>query len=156
MTRIRLLFYGTILLLATAGCQHNGAFEEYKTIPSAGWHKDSTMVFDFTIAETQNLQNIYLNVRNHVTYSYSNLWLFIEITGPDGETQKDTFEVILADPAGKWMGKGFSGLKNQQVPYRNRISFPKPGNYRVSVKQGMREEWLKGISDLGIRVEKVN
>ena len=99
--------------------------------------------------------NLYINIRNDINYGYSNLWLFVDIEQPDGASICDTFEMVVADASGKWLGEGFGGLKTRKAVYRSNVYFPHSGKYKVSVQQGMRENKLEGISDVGFRVEKM-
>ena len=149
----QLLLIASVLIVIT-GCDQNRVFEKYKSIPESGWNKDSLISFDIPVESTTQNHNLYINVRNEITYSYSNLWLFIEIVQPDGKALKDTCEITLALPTGKWLGKGFGGLKTVQSIYKRNVYFPEIGHYKINIQQGMREANLKGISDIGLRVEK--
>jgi gliding motility-associated lipoprotein GldH len=100
--------------------------------------------------------NLYINVRNNINYKFSNLWLFIKINQPGQIAVTDTFELALALPNGKWLGEGFGGIKTQQISYKNNVFFPVPGDYRIDIQHGMRDELLDGIIDIGFRVEKVD
>ncbi len=148
-------FFGLLLIIFSA-CDRNKIFEEYKPIPDSGWNQDSLVHFSIPVTDTLQQHNLYINVRNKVSYSYSNLWLFVEIVQPDGKAVKDTFEISLADPSGKWFGEGFGGLKTLQTIYRRNVYFPVSGEYKINIRQGMREENLEGISNIGFRVEKIH
>ena len=148
-----ILFAGIVVLLAA--CDTHSVFDKYKPINKGIWNKDSIVVFDVPIIDTVQNHNLFINVRNNVDYRYSNLWLFVTIEQPGGQAVKDTFEMVLADPAGKWLGEGFGGLKTQQTVYRRNVFFPHSGDYTIRLQQGMRTEELKGITDVGFRVEKV-
>lgn len=151
----QLIIFGA-LLISIFACDRNQVFEEYKTIPQKNWHKDSLVVFNIPVTDTTQNHNLIVNIRNDINYKYSNLWLFIEVQQPGGEAIKDTFELSLADPSGKWLGDGFGGLKTRHVIFRRNVYFPATGNYQINIQQGMREELLAGISDVGFRVEKLN
>lgn len=146
------LFFISLLF---AACDGNREFEKYHPIPKEGWHKDSLVVFNIPIVDTLLNHNLYINVRNDVNYNYSNLWLFIEINQPGNIAAADTFEISLADPSGKWLGEGFGGIKTQQQVYKRGVYFPVSGEFQINVLHGMREEYLKGITDIGFRVEKI-
>ena len=148
-----ILFVGIVVLLAA--CDSQSVFDKYKPINKGVWHKDSLVMFNVPVTDTLQNHNLYINVRNSVDYRYSNLWLFVTIGQPNGQAVKDTFEIVLADPSGKWLGEGFGGLKNRKVIYRRNVFFPLSGDYTISLQQGMRNGELKGISDVGVRVEKV-
>lgn len=135
-------------------CNNDALFEKYQNIPDSQWHKDSLVVFEVPVTDTLQNHNLLVNIRNEIDYNYSNLWLFIEIVRPDGKAVKDTFELTLAAPSGKWLGEGFGNLRTQQVMYRRNVNFPVPGEYKVSIQHGMREDILDGISDVGITLQK--
>lgn len=151
--RLQLLLSISVLLSLFA-CDNNRVFEAYEKIPETGWNKDSLVVFPFQITDTQQNNNLYISIRNDIKYKYSNLWLFIKIEEPGKIAVADTFEVVLADPTGKWLGEGFGGIKTQQVLYKRNVYFPETGEYKVIIQHGMRDEMLQEITDVGLRVEK--
>jgi len=156
MTKIKhQLILSIIVGLAAWACDQNRVFEEYREIEKKMWHKDSIMVFNVQMTDTITNHNLYVNIRNDIQYGYSNLWLFIELQQPGGISTKDTFEITLAHPSGEWLGKGFGGIKTNQVIYKRNVFFPVSGNYKIALQQGMREENLSQITEVGIRIEKV-
>ena len=157
MKNIKLQFLLIVLIaILFSACDTNVVFEKYNNIPQSGWHKDSLVVFSVPITDTLQNHNLLLNIRNDIEYNYSNLWLFVNISQPGETAVTDTFEVMLADRAGKWLGEGFGGIKTRQVPYRSSVYFPVSGEYKISIQHGMRDEILEAITDVGIRVEKAN
>ncbi len=151
VTHLLLLILIPFLFFA---CDRNRIFEAYEKLPETGWHKDSLLTFPVPIDNTVQPNNLYINVRNDIKYKYSNLWLFIKIEEPGETAVADTFEVVLANPAGKWLGDGFGGIKTTQVLYKRNVYFTKTGKYKVTIQHGMRDYVLKGITDIGFRVEK--
>lgn len=150
------IFYITILLIVAAfvSCDRKRVFEAYKTLDEKGWNKDSIVVFNFPLTDTTRNHNLYVNIRNKGTYGYSNLWLFLSIGSPDGKTVTDTVEFSLAEPNGRWKGSGIGDLHDNQILYKKSVFFPKKGNYTFSIKQGMRDNVLQGVRDIGLRIEK--
>lgn len=150
------IFYITLLLIVTAviSCDRKRVFEAYKTLDEKGWNKDSIVVFNFPLTDTTRNHNLYVNIRNKGTYGYSNLWLFLSIGSPDGKTVTDTVEFSLAEPNGRWKGSGIGDLHDNQILYKKSVFFPKTGKYTFSIKQGMRDNVLQGIRDIGLRIEK--
>lgn len=143
-----------LMITGIISCDNKRVFDRYQTIGDGLWHKDSVLVFDIPVTDTVGKNNILFNIRNDVDYNYSNLWLFVEIEQPGGFALKDTFELALAEPSGKWLGEGFGKLKTRQVMYRRDVFFPNSGQYRVKIKQGMRDDLLPGIHEVGVRIEK--
>jgi gliding motility-associated lipoprotein GldH len=150
------LFSLICIILLFWSCDPNKVTDEYHTIHNAKWSADSAEVFTFSILRKTQNHNIYFNIRNDQSYEFSNLWLFVTIQPPYGVSLTDTVQVLLAEPSGKWKGKGFSGLYDNRLLYRKEVFFPEPGKYSILLRHGMRPSLLKGITDIGIRIEKVN
>jgi gliding motility-associated lipoprotein GldH len=138
------------------GCHKNRVYESYSPLDQQGWHKDSVLTWAFTMNDSAKNYTLSFNLRNTVDYPYSNIWLFVAIDPPGGNTLSDTVEFILADPSGQWLGSGYGKFRDNKLLYRQNVYFPDTGTYVFSVQQGMREEILKGIHDFGISIEKTN
>lgn len=151
------IIYITLSILFIAGiasCDRKRVFEAYKTLDEKGWNKDSVVTFNINLTDTTRNHNLYVNIRNEGTYPYSNLWLFLTIGSPDGKQLTDTVEFTLAEPSGRWKGSGIGDLHDNQILYKSSVYFPKKGDYTFSIKQGMRDNVLQGIRDVGMRIEK--
>lgn len=151
---MRPLLILTAICLIFMSCDSNRIFEEYRPVEHKGWHKDSAMVFSVKMTGIADSYNMYLNIRNRGDYSNSNIWLSVATHFPDGRLVTDTVELLLADPAGRWKGSGIGDLFDMQTLYMRDLKFPVPGQYRFTIKQAMRPMRLKGIHDVGMRLEK--
>ena len=148
---LMLLFFPFILFFL-AGCSKGVVFDNDKSIESDVWKSDQVIRFDVPVEDTVHIYKFYLNLRNTTSYRYANIFLFIDSTFPDGKQARDTVECILADPSGKWLGKGISNIRDNQVLLRRGLRFPQKGNYIFEFEQAMREQELKGIMDIGLRI----
>lgn len=148
---LMLLFFPFILFFL-AGCSKGVVFDNNKSIESDVWKSDQVIRFDVPVEDTVHIYKFYLNLRNTTSYRYANIFLFIDSTFPDGKQARDTVECILADPSGKWLGKGISNIRDNQVLLRRGLRFPQKGNYIFEFEQAMREQELKGIMDIGLRI----
>jgi len=146
-----LVFVSTIL--ANISCSHKEVFFEYHSFAKNEWNRNDTAVFKVKIEENSQPYNVSFELRNNDAYPFSNIWLFVDYKMPDGKSRTDTIGADLADIYGKWYGKGLS-LYNLSIPYETTVFFPDSGTYSYSVRQGMRVESLKGISDIGLKVSK--
>ena len=75
------------------------------------------------------------------------MWLFVDNAG-----QTDTIEFYLADDRGRWLGDRHHGMIEMPVLMEDAKLFPDTGVYRLSVRQGMRDTVLRGITDVGLEV----
>ena len=157
-SKIVLLFLATILF---ASCDSNSVFDEYIALPNSSWNKKNTIQFAFPVNDSIGKKNLYINLRNNKDYGYSNLFLITQMDFPDGQIIVDTLEYDMADVTGKFLGQGFSDIKENKLFYKENITFPRTGDYTFKVRQAMRKngeiegiEELEGITHVGFRIEK--
>lgn len=142
------------MLVCCYGCDRHRVYEENIPIPQAKWIKDNIPFFTFAIEDTAIPYNVFINTRNNADYYYRNLYLFIEWLSPQHKRARDTFNIMLADEKGRWLGKGSGNLYFKQTPYKIQIKFPEKGNYKITITQAMRHDTLDNITDIGVRVER--
>jgi len=146
----------TLLVLITvlsSSCGRNTVFDETIDVDESGWFKNDLARFDVLIEDSLASYNYYLNLRHSVDYRYSNLFVFMNTTYPNGNISRDTVEFVLADKSGKWYGKGWGEIKDNSIMLVRDIKFPLEGSYTFQIQQAMREDTLKGVSNIGIRIE---
>jgi gliding motility-associated lipoprotein GldH len=148
-----LIFGSAILFYA---CDDARIKEEWTTIEPSGWHKDSVLTFSSVVTDSSQRVNLILGVRNTGNYPFNNLWVMITTTTPDNRVQCDTLDASLANDFGQWHGKGWGRNYTSLLYFRKNIRFPRNGNYTFTVRHGMRRDELKGISNIGFRIETVN
>jgi gliding motility-associated lipoprotein GldH len=140
-------------LFILASCDQNQVFDEVVSLPGEGWAATDTVLFNVVISDTSGVYDVLLHIRNEKTYNYSNLWLFIETTAPNGQTLLDTLEIMLADDMGNWLGKGIGNVNTLLSPYVTQVSFRYRGIYTFAITQGMRDTLLEDILNVGLRVD---
>lgn len=107
------------------------------------------MTFTAAITDTINPYNVIISVRHTQQYPYQNMWLFVERAG-----EMDTIEFYLADQRGRWLGNGFGNSREMPVLYQRAVVFPVRGEYTYRIWQGMREDDLRGVQDIGLIIER--
>jgi len=144
--------------LLLAACGGEVVFQGSSPVPEGRWHRDHRPVFDFDIHDTVAQHDVYLDIRHTGDYPYSSLHLFVQLDTPHGKRVVDTVEGPLADPLGRWYGKGlgfiFADRFQARVLYRMDNRFPRKGRYTVSLEQAMRTEEIPGVLDVGISIER--
>ena len=99
---------------------------------------------------------MFFQIRTTTEYPYSNLFFFMHIVKPDASIQIDTFQMILAEPNGKWVGNNSGTFVESEFLIADNIKFPQEGEFIFNIIQGMQETVLEEVSDVGIRIEKVS
>ncbi|WP_086029686.1 gliding motility lipoprotein GldH [Tenacibaculum holothuriorum] len=151
-----------LVTLNFLSCDKKREYDEYKTIPNSTWHKENEVAFTFSITDTVQRKNVFINLRNNKSYPFSNLFVITEMKFPDGNKVIDTLEYDMADVTGKFLGTGFTDIKENKLFYKEHILFPTSGDYSFKIRQAMRKngdvngvETLDGITDVGLRIEKI-
>lgn len=154
-------FVVAILFLIFA-CNDVSEFNQYKTIEGNTWKANQNIDFQFEVKDTIKPKNLFINIRNNNDYAFSNLYLITQLEFPNNTKIIDTLQYKMADVNGRFLGDGFSEIKENKLFYKERKIFPVSGSYIFSVRQAMRKngainpiENLKGIQDVGFSIEKI-
>lgn len=154
MKRIIILLTAALLLSA---CDGSVYYDQSQAVDEYGWQQSDRLTFDVEVDDTTHLFNFLIGVRNSITYPYSNTFLFINTTFPDGSIAHDTLECPLADPSGRWYGKRTGRYVDSRYRLRGGSArFPMAGTYRFEVVNGMRDSAIAGIKDISLRIEYRN
>ena len=155
-----------LLALAAAftlsACDPNRVYEENIDLKSPTgdpyvWDVQQRPSFTFAIADTAARYDVYFNVRNAADYGFYNLYLKHTLTGPDGRVvgQPLLHQMIVLDPkSGEPLGSGSGDIYDHQFLALRKVHFARPGNYKVTLEQYMRQNQLPGIMSVGISVLK--
>jgi gliding motility-associated lipoprotein GldH len=148
------LLFITIVMFSY-GCNSGVSFADSVSIPSEEWTLENVPHFEADISDTISLQNIFFTLRTGSSYPFKNIYLFVTTTSPAGKIISDTLQYIIADDKGRWYGKGFGDIHELKLPFKQGVYFPVKGTYSFKIRHGMRTETLKGVYDIGLRIEKI-
>lgn len=154
--------YALLALLAAfllVGCSDQVVFQASTSMPSWGWDRSDTLVYELDITDTVNTHDLFIDIRHTGDYPFSDMYLFVDLKGPGDRHLRDTVECLLADPTGRWYGKGTGFIFAQRtidakVLYKLGNRFPASGRYTIRLEQAMRTEVLPGVLDVGVSVER--
>lgn len=141
-------------------CNDKIDFNQYKSIDTKGWEANKKVSFEFDVKDTILPKNLFINIRNNSEYEYSNLYVITELIFPNETTVVDTLQYEMADETGRFLGVGFTEIKENKLFYKEKKAFPTSGKYIFNVRHAMRKngaidtiEFLKGIQDIGFSIE---
>ena len=135
-----LVLIGTIVMFIS--CNNNIVFEDYSAFKNQTWNADSSVVFNYFIADTICENQIVIKVRHTTDYEFQNLFLFIKAE------KTDTLELLLANKEGKWLGKGVGDVREVELVYVKDKVFPKKGEFTFEIEQAVRYGELEKIQHL--------
>ncbi len=148
----------TFLMLS---CNSNAVFDQYIPIEKQEWHSEKSVDFTLNNMDTISLNNVFITLRNNKDYEFSSLFLIAKLEMPNGFKVIDTLEYEMTDASGKWLGSGFTDLKENKLFYKENVVFSEIGTYKFYIQHATRgindiegKNPLKGITDVGLRIEK--
>jgi gliding motility-associated lipoprotein GldH len=144
-------------LQLTACSFPSDVFEKDVVIPGQQWESSFRPRIDFTIKDqdTTALYNIYLVLRHSDAYNYNNIWVKGTVQQP-GDTASKTqrYDLTLATNDKGWLGSGMDDIYEHRILIQPETKFRRPGTYSFMLEQIMREDPLKHVLNIGVRVEK--
>lgn len=144
--------------LGFAGCLPSPYYQKDQTIPRNQWTYQFKPKFKFEITDTTSTYNLYFIIRHTEAYPFSNIWMWVYTKQPgDSVATRSRIEIPLAEPSGKWLGKGMGEIWEQRLPMTKDgapMVFNKTGTYEMQFEQNMRVNPLPEVLQIGLRVEK--
>lgn len=142
----------TILL---GGCDNVDLFEKRVTLPAQEWKSSNKPTFTFHITDTSSTYQLYLVLRHTEKYSFNNIYVDVSAKGPASDSSLHAKEDIrLGTDESGWMAEAMDDIYDHRAKLGGVFRFSKPGDYTFTLQQIMREDPLKHMIDVGIRLEK--
>jgi gliding motility-associated lipoprotein GldH len=143
-----------VLALTITSCNNNAVFQDSVEMKKTVRHYNEPAEFEFSMKDSINHYDMLVNIRNGTDYAYNNMWLFVTYEYPNDSILTDTVECPLAYSNGEWIGSGIGDVVDNLVMFKQDVRFPRAGNYKVSIRHGMRNDDLKAVHSIGLRVQR--
>lgn len=141
-----------------SSCTTIDLYEKDVAIPQHAWSSGFKPTFTFAIKDTSSPYQLFLILRHTEKYSYTNIYINLYAQQPGADsTRKIQFDLPLANNEYGWLGTGMDDIYEHRIPLTppgQQFYFRKPGIYTFNVEQIMREDPLKNVLDVGLRIEK--
>ncbi|NOT52179.1 MAG: gliding motility lipoprotein GldH [Chitinophagaceae bacterium] len=145
-------------ILSLASCTTIDLYEKSVSIPGHAWKNSFRPSFSFTIKDTASAYELFLVIRHTDKYSFNNIYVNIYAQTPGMDTaQAIRRDLTLATDEKGWLGKGMDDIYEHRISLTDAaqpLHFRKSGNYTFTVEQIMREDPLKNVLNVGLRIEK--
>jgi len=119
------------------------------------WSQKVKPSFSVAIKDTSKAYNFIITLRTTTEYKFSNLWIYLNSTTPDGQHVREPYEIKITNPDGSWSGKKTGTIVEKSIYFKNR-KLPKAGKYVFVIEQGITESIIDEVIDLGLLVEEVS
>lgn len=146
------------LWLAAFSCTTIDLYEKSVVIPGHSWKNEFKPSFTFTIKDTASAYQLFLILRHNDKYNYNNIYITLKTKQPDQDTiQQARYDLLLATNENGWLASGMDDIYEHRIsltPSNENFYFRKRGDYTFAVEQVMREDPLKNVLNVGLRIEK--
>ena len=140
--------------LFLVSCTTIDLYEKSVAIPGHSWKNDFRPSFTFTIKDTTSPYELFLILRHNDQYNYNNIYINLSAKLPGSDSvRKIRRDLTLATDEKGWLGDGMDDIYEHRI----QLGDPEPlkaGNYIFTVEQVMRENPLKNVLNVGLRIEK--
>lgn len=152
------LFALVTVLFTFSSCKQVDLYEKSVSLPGHQWDNTYKPSFKFDIKDTSAAYNLFIVLRHNDKYNYNNIYLNL-ITKQPGQdtTQKARYDLTLATDEEGWRGTGMDDIYEHRIPLtpaNQQFRFRKAGSYTFTLEQIMRENPLKNVLNVGLRIEK--
>lgn len=161
------------MIMVTASCGTIDLYERVVSFPEMEWHSTYKPEFTFNISDTTTPHQVYVVLRHTEKYNWNNIWINlythtpVDSTGlqPDSTVQASAprpadsvrmvqYELPLANKE-RWLGTAMGDVYEHRILITPQpVKFPRTGTYKYVIEQAMREDPLKHVLNVGLRVEK--
>lgn len=156
--RKKAVLLSAFFIFVFASCSRLDLYEKVVDVPGQKWSGSYQPSFAFNITDTSAPYQLFLILRHNNKYNYNNIWINLYRTTPDGKTSKVPYELRLATNDRGWLAEGMDDIYEHRIllspPANDSFYFNRPGTYKFSVEQIMREDPLQNVLNVGLRLEK--
>lgn len=133
-----------------------GVFEKNVSLPRQEWQSSFQPEISFQIKDTSSLYNIFFVIRHSDAYDFNNIWIRATVDQP-GELgpKSQQYDLPLANNEKGWIGAAMDDIYETRILIQPQTKFRKIGDYHFTLEQIMREDPLRHVLDVGIRIEKM-
>ena len=148
------------LLVLTAlliSCDSQRVYDNSIQFEDRTWKVVEEPRFEFTIMDTTQTYNLYYSIRNSLDYPYARIFVTYHLYDSVGKeiTKKLLFNDLFDQKTGAPFGEsGLGDLYDHRFPILHMHPFGYPGKYSLKLDQFTRQDTLKGVVAVGVRVEK--
>lgn len=149
-----------LMVICSYSCKIKSPYyQKQVAIPNTAWAYNFQPTFKITISDPAAQYRMYLLIRHDESFPFSNLWIRMKVKTP-GDSTFNTGNRIgkdLADPEGKWLGKGLGGIWEHKIPLtiKETPTFNHKGDYEIKIEQIMRMNPLPSVLNVGLAIEKL-
>ena len=147
--------YCVCIVMGFISCDTNTPYYHYAHTPIDGWEKNDTLRYDVQPLKKGGEHQITVALRLNGAYPFRKLYLIMEQDiYPRLQYKTDTICFDVTSKEGRFTGNGISYYQ-YTVPVC-REHFIENDSIHITIRHAMKRDILPGISDIGIKSERIH
>ncbi len=147
--------YCVCIVMGFISCDTNTPYYHYAHTPIDGWEKNDTLRYDVQPLKKGGEHQITVALRLNGAYPFRKLYLIMEQDiYPRLQYKTDTICFDVTSKEGRFTGNGISYYQ-YTVPV-GREQFMENDSIHITIRHAMKRDILPGISDIGIKLERIH
>lgn len=135
-------------------CGENFMYDKTVEIPNHHWTYRDSLIFDFEIADTNKIYNLYLEINHDEAFAYQNIYVMTLTKFPNGMRPSQRLNIDLAEKSGQWKGEKSGKTWTHRVDLQEGAYFSQIGKYTLTLGQFMRQDSLPHINKVRFAIEE--
>ncbi len=141
------------LVFFVMACGPKVIYEDTQTLPEP-WSYDKGITFQYEIKDTTIAYDLILTIEHLVDFGYENVYVSAQTIFPDKTKISNPVSLQLATEMGTWLGKCDSKKCTTEIVISPQAYFKNLGIYSLMLQQYSRSDSLRGILELGLRIQE--
>ena len=114
---------------------------------------DDTLSFEFSINDTIQLYDLFLEVDHTLDVLHQNYYFKVRTAVDEEMIQEQLVSLELANAKGYWLGNCSGDECVRTIPFLMNTRFEKEGRYKVELQPYARDSIIKGINSFSLGIK---
>ena len=147
--------YCVCIVMGFISCDTNTPYYHYAHTPIDGWEKNDTLRYEVPPLKNGGEHQITVALRLNGAYPFRKLYLIMEQDiFPRLQSKTDTICFDVTSKEGRFTGNGISYYQ-YTVPVCQE-HFMNNDSIHITIRHAMKRDILPGISDIGVKLERIH
>lgn len=155
MVKHRLYIAGVALIISLCSCNQDIIVDHTWELSQGNWDHSHVLEDQWTLADTQQYYRLSLDVYHHAEFDYQNLYLQLQLRGPQAKVLEETTSIQLMNPrTTQWIGeRERDEIIHLKTVLQDSLLLNNTGQYHINISQYSRDSLLRGIIKIGFQLE---
>lgn len=155
-TMPRYLVFIVMIFTLTTTCKKQDSLTLFHSFPNNTWSRFEKQQFTLMIGDISRPYDVYLILRHDDSYPFNNLYIHVILYMPDSEERVAEYDFDVKDTNGDFLSVTKNGYREITFMLRKGLRFTQEGPCTIELENLIPRIEIRGIKELGIRLEKTS